>query len=123
MTDDYKGMSHDAEEAYNKRQNEPLFKKAQDMLPMAQVKEHFENLVCGYHKYDGCDLLVRDSSFYACLYHQAIHAYGTDFFMYYNLLNDNELYKMTANQHKRLEDWHSYNKRWLDNFPRGAIPG
>lgn len=119
-SDDYKPMSQEGEEAYNKRQNEPLFKKAQDMIPMEQVKEHFENLVCGYNKRDGCNILVRDKSFYCCIYHQAIQAIGTEFMMYWKLINDNEMDRMTPQQHKRLEERYQYNVRWLDNFPRGA---
>lgn len=113
-------MSHDAEEAYNKRQAEPLFKSAKDMIPMEQVKEHFENLICGYHKHTGCNVLVRDPSFYCCIYHQAIQAVGTDFMMYYNLINDHELSQMSAEQHKNLELRRRYMLSWLDNYPRGA---
>ena len=120
MTEDYKGMSHDAEEAYNKRQNEPLFKTAKDMIPMEQVKAHYEALVCGYHKRLGCNLLVRDPSFYCCIYHQAIQAVGTDFFLYYNLITDNDLDRMNAEQHKNLELRRRYMLAWLDNYPRGA---
>lgn len=116
----YQGMSKEAEEEYNKRQNEPLFKKATDMIPMEQVKQHFENLLCGFHKRTGCQLLVRDTSFFACIYHQAIQATGTDFFMYYKLINDNDLERMSAEQHKNLELRRRYMLSWLNNYPRGA---
>lgn len=119
-SDDYKGMSKEGEEPYNKRQNEPLFKKAQDMIPMEQVQEHYKNLICGYNKMDGCIVQVRDKGLYACIYHQAIQALGTDFMMYHKLINENEYYKMTPAQHKTLEERYRYNTRWIDNFPRGA---
>jgi hypothetical protein len=115
-------MDKEAEEAYNKRQNEPLFKSAKAMIPMEQVKAHYENLICGYHKRDGCQLLVRDRCFYACIWHQAMQATGTDFFMYYRLLTDNDLDRMTAVQHKALEERHRYETKWCNNFPRGALP-
>ena len=110
-------MDPEAEDAYNKRQAEPLFKSAKDMIPMEQVKQHFENLKCGYK---GCQLLVRDKSFYACIWHQAIQAIGTDFLWYYKLINDNELERMSAYQHKALEARRRYMMKWCDNFPRGA---
>lgn len=115
-------MDKEAEEAYNQRQNEPLFKTAKTMIPMEQVKQHYENLLCGYHKRTGCDLLVRDIAFYACIWHQAMNATGTDFFMYYRLFTDNDLERMTAAQHKALEDRYRYEMLWLDNYPRGAYP-
>lgn len=115
--EDYQGMSRDSEIDYQKRQNEPLFKKAQDMIPMEQVKQHFENLKCG-HK--GCNGIVRDKIFYACIIHQALQAVGTDFTMYYNLINDNELERASSEQIRRLEKRRVYMQRWLDNFPMGA---
>lgn len=113
-------MDKENEEAYNKRQAEPLFKSAKDMIPMEQVQQHFENLLCGYHKRYGCNLLVRDVSFYACIWHQAMQATGTDFFLYYKLLTDNDLDRMTTQQHKQLEERRRYQQRWMDRFPRGA---
>lgn len=113
-------MDKEAEEAYNKRQNEPLFKTAKDMIPMEQVQKHYENLLCGFAKRDGCKLLVRDRSYYACLWHQAMQAVGTDFFMYYYLLNDNDLERMNARQHKLLEERRLYQQKWMDRFPRGT---
>lgn len=121
-SDDYKGMSHDAEEAYNKRQNEPLFKSAKDMIPMEQVQAHYESLVCGYHKTHGCQLLVRDPSFYCCMWHQAMQAIGTDFFFYYKNMTDNDLDRMTAKQHSQLEERRIYQQKWMDNYPRGVNP-
>jgi hypothetical protein len=117
---DYKGMSKEAEEDYNKRQEEPLFKSARDLVPMEQLKEYSESLLCGYNKRTGCSLLVRDTSFYACMYHQAMQALGTDFMMYYKLMNDNELDRMSPFQHKALEQRRRYMMRWIENFPRGA---
>ena len=117
---DYKGMSHDAEEAYNKRQEEPLFKSAKEMIPMEEVKAHYDALVCGYNKRTGCQVLVRDTSFYCCMYHQAIQAVGSDFMMYYKLINDNELDRMNPEQHRLLEQRRKYMGKWMDNFPRGA---
>ena len=118
--DDYKGMSPEGEEAYNKRQNEPLFKSAKEMIPMEEVKAHYEALVCGYHQRTGCQVLVRDTSFYCCMYHQAMQAIGTDFMMYYKLINDNEMDRMSPLQHKALEERRRYMLRWMENFPRGA---
>lgn len=115
--DDYKGMSKDSEEDYNKRQNEPLFKTSKDMIPMAQVQQHFENLICGFK---GCQVIKRDKSFYACIVHQALQAVGTDFFMYYRLINDNEMERMSPLQHTKLEQRRKYMMSWCDNFPRGA---
>lgn len=120
MSDDYKGMSKEAEEEYNKRQNEPLFQNARNMIPMEQVKAHYENLLCGFNKRTGCQLLVRDKSFYACIWHQAMQATGTDFFLYYSLITDNDLERMTAKQHTLLEQRREYQQRWMDRFPRGA---
>lgn len=119
--EDYEGMSKESEDAYNKRQNEPLFKSAKDMIPMEQVKAHFENLVCGYHKRDGCQLLVRDKSFYCCMWHQAMKAIGTDFFLYYNGMTDDDLQRMTAKQYSALEKRRDYMLAWMDNYPRGSI--
>ena len=116
----YKGMSDEAAKEYEKRQNEPLFKSAKEMIPIEQVRQHFENLICGYNKRYGCQLLVRDTSFYCCIYHQAMQAVGTDFMMYYRLINDNDLDRMTAQQHNLLEKRRTYMTKWLDNFPRGA---
>jgi hypothetical protein len=122
MSSEYKGMSDEAAAEYEKRQAEPLFQTASSMIPMAEVKQHFENLLCGYHKRYGCNLLVRDVCFYACIWHQAIQATGTDFFMYYRLINDNELDRMSAAQHTALEERHRYETKWCNNFPRGALP-
>ena len=120
MSDDYKGMSDEAAKEYEKRQAEPLFKTAKSMIPEPLLKEHYDNLLCGYHKRDGCMVIVRDVSFYACLYHQAMQATGTDFFMYYKLLTDNDLERMTSQQHTKLQARRQYMQRWMDNFPRGA---
>jgi len=120
MSDDYKGMSDEAAKAYEERQKEPLFKSAKDMIPMEQTKQHFDNLICGFQKRQGCMVLVRDTSFYACLYHQAMQATGTDFFMYYGLLTDNDFERMTSQQHAKLEARRKYMQKWLDNYPRGA---
>jgi hypothetical protein len=114
---EYKGMSQEGEDAYNKRQNEPLFKSAKDMIPMKQVQEHYENLVCGYK---GCQIIKRDKSFYCCIWHQAMQAVGTDFFWYWKLINDNELDRMTSHQHTLLEERRVYMTKWCDNYPRGA---
>lgn len=120
--DDYKGMSDEAAADYEKAQARiSPWNTAKNMIPAPQVKQHFENLLCGYHKRYGCNLLVRDVCFYACIWHQAMNATGTDFFMYYNLLTDNDLERMTAAQHKALEQRHRYELKWLDNFPRGAF--
>jgi len=118
--DDYKGMSKEAEEEYNKRQNEPLFTSAKNMIPMEQVKAHYENLVCGYNKRDGCQLLIRDKSFYCCMWHQAMQAIGTDFFFYYKNMTDNDLERMTSKQHTLLEQRREYMQKWMDRFPKGA---
>lgn len=115
-------MDKETEEEYNKRQAEPLFHSAKDMVPMEQVKQVYENLQCGYKKRDGCELLVRDKSFYACIWHQSMQATGTDFFMYYNLINDNELSRMSSEQHRKLEERRKYEEAWMNNFPRGATP-
>lgn len=116
MTEDYKGMSHDAEEAYNKRQAEPLFKSARDMIPMEAVKQHFDNLICGYRKRDGCQVMVRDKSLYACIYHQCIKAIGTEFFLYYNMINANEYAAMNDDQRDKLIERKEYMTKWLNNF-------
>lgn len=113
-------MDKEAEEAYNKRQNEPLFHSAKDMIPMEQVQQHYENLLCGYNKRDGCQVIKRDKSYYACIWHQAMQALGTDFFWYYKLLTDNDLERMTTPQHKQLEERRVYMQKWMDNYPRGA---
>lgn len=115
-------LDKESEEAYNKRQAEPLFKSAKEMIPMEQVQKHYENLLCGFNKRDGCQLLVRDRSYYACIWHQAIQSTGTDFEMYYNLLmnNENDLSKMSPDQFTKLEQKRVYEKAWMDNFPRGA---
>jgi hypothetical protein len=118
--DEYKGMSDESAKAYEERQNEPLFKNASSMIPMEQVKQHYENLMCGFHDKDGCEVIKRDRSFYACIWHQAMQAIGTDFFWYYRLVNDNELSRMSAEQHKQLEQRRKYQTSWLDNYPRGA---
>jgi hypothetical protein len=116
---DYPGMSKEAEEDYNKRQAEPLFKTSKDMVPMEQVRKVFDNQICGYSKRDGCKVLTRDKSFYACIVHQTFQSIGTDFFTYYNLITDEELEKMNASQHQRLEERHAYMTRWLDSFSQG----
>jgi hypothetical protein len=113
-------LDKEAEDAYNERQRAPLFQNAKEMIPMEQVKQHFENLLCGYHHRYGCNLLIRDISFYACVYHQAMQATGTDFFWYYHLLTDNDLERMTAEQHTKLEQRRKYEQKWMDNFPKGA---
>jgi hypothetical protein len=115
-------MDPEAEEAYEERQKAPLFQNARDMVPMEQVKQVFENLQCGYAKRDGCKLLVRDRSFYACLWHQAMQATGEDFMIYHRLImeNDNEISRMSSQQHKKLEERYVYEKQWLkDNFHGG----
>lgn len=115
-------MSDEAAKAYEERQREPLFKSARGMIPMEEVRQHYANLICGYNKRDGCKLQVRDKSLYACMYHQAIQAIGTEFFLYYNMMTETELYEMSPEQHDKLEARHRYMTKWLDNFPRGANP-
>ena len=51
-----------------------------------------------------------------------MQATGTDFFMFYSLMNDNELDRMTAKQHHKLEIRRKYETEWLNNFPKGALP-
>ena len=116
MTDDYKGMSDEAARDYEERQKAPLFKSARDMIPMEQLKAHQDNLVCGYNKRDGCKVLVRDKSLYACIYHQAMQAVGTDFFLYYNFINANEYAAMNDDQRDKLVQRHEYMMKWLDDF-------
>lgn len=121
MSEDYKGMSHDAEEAYNKRQAEPLFKSAKSMMPMEQTKSYYDNLVCGYRKRDGCQILTRDKSLYACIYHQAMQSVGTDFFLYYSMINANEFAAMSDEQRDMLIQRHECMTKWLNDFsPAGA---
>lgn len=114
----YSGMSKEAEEDYNKRQNEPLFKTAKQMIPVEQVNRYYENLKCGFNKRDGCQLLVRDKSLYACIYHQAIQATGEDFMLYYNMMNDNEYEKLKSWQLDKLEERKTYMLQWLKNYFR-----
>lgn len=110
-------LDKESEEAYNKRQAEPLFHSAKDMIPMEQVQEHFENLQCGYK---GCQVIKKDKSYYACIYHQIVKSIGTDFFWYYQRMTDNDLERMTAQQHAAIEKRRQYMQKWLDNYPKGT---
>ena len=113
-------MNKEAEEEYEKRQAEPLFKSARDMIPMEQVKEVYENLQCGNAKRKGCKIQKNSANLYLCVVCQMLQAIGTDFFAYEKQLTDNMLFNMTDWQHKAYTERLEYNQKWLNNYPRGT---
>jgi late competence protein required for DNA uptake (superfamily II DNA/RNA helicase) len=119
MNEDYKGMSHDAEEAYNQRQNEPLFKSSKDMIPMEHVKEIINNRKCYNHK-KGCKFQTK---WYFCTCCMMLKAVGQDFFDYEGKLQKEDTqfaFSMTDWQRDMYDDSHRYWAHWCMNFPRGA---
>jgi hypothetical protein len=119
MSEDYKGMSEESAREYEEAQRRPMFRRAS---AMPQVKEHFDNLVCGYARRTGCKVQLRDPRLYACIYHQAMQAIGTEFFVYYGLVSEADRSKMSFEQIENLENRREYMTKWMDNFPRGAVP-
>ena len=113
-------MDKEAEAEYERRQAEPLFKSAKDMIPMQQVEQHYENLQCGNAKRKGCKIPKNSANQYLCTVCQMLKSLGTDFFEYEKQLTENMLYNMTKWQHEAYNERREYNKTWLDNFSRGA---
>ena len=96
------------------------FSKASTLIPMDQVTQHFNNLVCGNANRYGCKIQKDWENLYLCLVCQMLQAFGTDFFHYERLLQERHLYQMTDLQHKQYNQAHDYWTRWSDDYPRGA---
>lgn len=95
------------------------FSSARDMIPMEQVREAVENRRC--RNYDkGCRFQTRWHFCTCCMMHLAI---GTDFFELYGRLKSEDpefAFSMTDWQRENFDRDYEYNKKWLDNYPRGA---
>lgn len=96
------------------------FTKASTLIPMDQVKEHYENLRCGNLKTKGCNVQKDFANLYYCRVCMSIQALGTDFFSDDKKITDNMLFTMQPWQHKAYNERAAYNLKWLNNYPRGA---
>ena len=100
---------------------EERFRTARDMIPMEQVREITEQRKCYNHK-RGCKFQTK---WYYCTCCMMLNAIGTEFFDAYNKLrvaDPDFAFSMTEWQRERFSDRYEYNKRWCDNYPRGASP-
>jgi len=101
-------------------EDRPIFNKASTLIPMDQVKKHYDNLVCGNSKRYGCKIQKDSENLFLCLVCQMLQAFGTDFFHYEKMLQERHLFQMTDTQHKQYNEALDYWTRWCDNYPRGA---
>jgi hypothetical protein len=101
-------------------EDRPIFQKASTLIPMDQVKEHYNNLVCGNAKWKGCKIQKDWPNLYFCRVCMLLQAVGTAFFSDEKQLTEHMLYNMTEWQHKEYNDRLKYMTKWLDNYPRGA---
>lgn len=98
----------------------PLFQRASAIVPMEQLREHFENLKCGNYHFKGCNIPKDYPNLYYCRVCMAVMALGTDFSADDKKITDTMINQMLPWQHQAYNTRAEYNQKWLDNYPRGA---
>lgn len=117
-------MDPEAEDAYNKRQNEPLLKpgftNAKAMIPKEEIDARTKDYQCYNYKKRGCTIPKRERHLPYCAICYCLMSYGQEYFDRRKLLTTDEVFGMNDWQKEKMFKLDDSMDEWLKNTSRSA---